>query len=203
MGTELTCDGILDGKELRGKARLETAALQFRAPGVRFNAPFKDIAKIGTRGGMLTVHAPAGAIALSLGSDAEKWADKIRNPPTRLKKLGVKASWRAAVLGTVDAEFVAELAPAVIALSRTASGKAHDAVFLFLETAFDLARVAQARRLIAPDGALWLIRRKGEPTLTEPAVMKAGKAAGLVDVKVVAFSATHSALKFVVPLARR
>ena len=33
--------------------------------------------------------------------------------------------------------------------------------------------------------------------------MSAGKAAGLVDTKVVAFSPTHTALKFVIPLSRR
>lgn len=33
--------------------------------------------------------------------------------------------------------------------------------------------------------------------------MAAGKEAGLVDIKVVRFSETHTALKFVIPLARR
>ena len=33
--------------------------------------------------------------------------------------------------------------------------------------------------------------------------MAAGKAAGLVDVKVVKFSETHTAEKFVIPVARR
>jgi hypothetical protein len=33
--------------------------------------------------------------------------------------------------------------------------------------------------------------------------MEAGHAAGLVDVKVVAFSETHTAEKFVIPVAKR
>ncbi len=33
--------------------------------------------------------------------------------------------------------------------------------------------------------------------------MDAGKAAGLVDVKVVSFSPTHTAEKFVIPIAKR
>jgi hypothetical protein len=33
--------------------------------------------------------------------------------------------------------------------------------------------------------------------------MRAGKAAGLVDVKVVSFSATHTAEKFVIPVRAR
>lgn len=33
--------------------------------------------------------------------------------------------------------------------------------------------------------------------------MKAGKMAGLVDVEIVKFSESHTALKFVIPLAKR
>jgi hypothetical protein len=40
-------------------------------------------------------------------------------------------------------------------------------------------------------------------TITEGDVMAAGKAAGLVDVKVVRFSETHTAEKFVIPVALR
>jgi hypothetical protein len=44
---------------------------------------------------------------------------------------------------------------------------------------------------------------EGRKELTEDHVRAAAKKSGLVDVKVVAFSATHSALKLVIPLARR
>ena len=54
-----------------------------------------------------------------------------------------------------------------------------------------------------PNGALWIIRPKGRPEISERSTMAAGKAAGLVDVKVVGFSATHTAEKFVIPLAAR
>jgi hypothetical protein len=56
---------------------------------------------------------------------------------------------------------------------------------------------------LKPNGALWIVRPKGRPEISERAVMAAGKAAGLVDVKVVSFSATHTAEKFVIPLAKR
>ena len=53
------------------------------------------------------------------------------------------------------------------------------------------------------NGALWIIRPKGVKEITEAETMAAGKAAGLVDVKVVRFSDTHTAEKFVIPLASR
>lgn len=39
--------------------------------------------------------------------------------------------------------------------------------------------------------------------ITENDVLAAGRGASLVDVKVVRFSNTHTALKFVVPVAKR
>lgn len=53
------------------------------------------------------------------------------------------------------------------------------------------------------DGAIWVIRPKGVTAITEADVMKAGKSAGLVDVKVARFSDTHTAEKFVIPLRNR
>jgi hypothetical protein len=50
---------------------------------------------------------------------------------------------------------------------------------------------------------LWIVYPKGKSEIREIDVLAAGKAAGLVDVKVVAFSATHTALKFVRPKAKR
>ena len=48
-----------------------------------------------------------------------------------------------------------------------------------------------------------MIRPKGSSAISESEVMSAGKRAGLVDVKVVSFSKTHTAEKFVIPRADR
>jgi hypothetical protein len=53
------------------------------------------------------------------------------------------------------------------------------------------------------NGAIWVIRPKGRTEISQGAVMAAGKRAGLVDVKVVRFSPTHTAEKYVIPVAAR
>jgi hypothetical protein len=78
-----------------------------------------------------------------------------------------------------------------------------DAIFVGVSHPSDFARISAAKSAIKVDGAVWLIRPKGSADVSERAVMAAGKAAGLVDVKVVAFSTTHSALKFVIPVKDR
>jgi hypothetical protein len=50
---------------------------------------------------------------------------------------------------------------------------------------------------------LWVVYPKGQRMLTEGMVLEAGRASGVKDVKVVGFSATHTALKFVVSVAKR
>jgi hypothetical protein len=74
-------------------------------------------------------------------------------------------------------------------------------VFYAAERRADLKRMAK----LAPDGkgALWVIYPKGSAAIREIEVIEAGRAAGLKDVKVASFSATHTALKFVVPVERR
>jgi hypothetical protein len=48
------------------------------------------------------------------------------------------------------------------------------------------------------------VSRKGKAaTLRDVEVMAAAKSAGLVDNKVVSFSATHTSLRLVIPVARR
>ncbi len=51
--------------------------------------------------------------------------------------------------------------------------------------------------------ALWVVYPKGMKHITENDVLAAGRKCGLKDVKVVAFSVTHTALKFVIPVAKR
>ena len=81
--------------------------------------------------------------------------------------------------------------------------KASDAIFFGATKAGQLTQMEKLKALMKPDGALWVVRPKGRPEISESATMAAGKAAGLVDVKVVGFSQTHTAEKFVIPVKSR
>ncbi|MFW6201157.1 MAG: DUF3052 domain-containing protein, partial [Gemmatimonadota bacterium] len=68
-------------------------------------------------------------------------------------------------------------------------------------------RFAAARGRMVEDGMVWASWPKKssgvESEIGRAEVMKAGKAVGLVDVKVCAVDATWSGLKFVIPVADR
>jgi hypothetical protein len=203
MGAEAACTARFKGKTAAGKARLETEILQFRGGEMKLSIPFKQMSKVAARAGTLSVTFPDGTAAFDLGAAAPKWADKILHPPSRLAKLGAKPEWRTAAIGIEDADFLKELEGAVTALSIGRIPKDCDAIFYGANKEADLARLEKLKASLKPNGALWIVRPKGRPEISEMAVMRAGKTAGLVDVKVVSFSSTHTAEKFVIPVANR
>jgi hypothetical protein len=121
----------------------------------------------------------------------------------RIDKLGVKPDHDVLLLGIEDdAAFVAELKERG-ARVRTAGAAAADLIFATFCHRNDLRRLAALVPRLKADGALWTLRPKGSKELTEAEMMRAGQDAGLVDVKVVSFSAVLTAEKFVIPVARR
>lgn len=203
MGSEAKCMIHYGGKRVAGTARLETDVLQFRAPDLRLSIPFAAVRKTTVRSGRLAVTFGSDTATLELGSASARWADKITNPPSRLDKLGVKPSWRASAINIDDRAFLRELGQVVRTLSIGRVLNGSDAIFVGATRIAELSRLEKLKASLAQDGALWIVRPKGRPEIPEAAVMRAGKAAGLVDVKVVRFSGTHTAEKFVIPLAAR
>ena len=76
-------------------------------------------------------------------------------------------------------------------------------IFFGAGTASDLPRIKKLSASMKNDGAIWIVYPKGQKIITEGDVLSAGRNAGLKDIKVVGFSETHTALKFVLPLAKR
>jgi len=175
-----------------GKALLETAEVVFRGD-FRLKVPFGAIRSMSARGGKLSIEFPAGTAVFHLGDEAAKWEARIRNPPGRLDKLGVKPGSKVRLIGSHDDDFKRELAQR----DAVTTNSAPDLVFFAIRKKDDLAKMAHL------DGQrVWVIYPKGVGAVTESDVRSAGLAAGLVDVKVCAFSPTHTALKFTPRVAK-
>jgi hypothetical protein len=120
-----------------------------------------------------------------------------------VEKLGVKPDSRVSLLGMEDGGFLEELRAAGADLSVGRRRKQSDLIFLGVESIRDLGKIRGLEPSMARDGAVWVVYPKGRKDLRETDVIAAGVAAGLVDNKVVRFSDTHTALRFVIPVARR
>jgi hypothetical protein len=202
MGLDTTCVATFKRQRSEGRALLETDYVLFRGD-FRMKVPFASITSIKVSRGTLTIGTPDGPLALTLGTDAEKWAAKLSSPKSLVEKLGVKRGSRVVTVGIADATFVADLRRAGARVMSRPGATPVDIVFFAVNTPKDLERFVSLQKALALDGALWSIRPKGRPAISEAIVMAAGKAAGLVDVKVARFSGTHTAEKFVRPKSRR
>ena len=121
-----------------------------------------------------------------------------------IDKLGVKPGARVALIEIDDQEFRQALADRTHDITEGDPLPQTDIVFLGIEDGSGLGSLASLRKRLVPNGAIWVVFRKGKAaTVRDIEVMAAGKAAGLVDNKVVSFSAERTSIRLVIPLALR
>lgn len=202
MGLDATCIARVGARSSRGKAHLDSEELIFRGD-FRLAIPFREIRSATARGGELHIDHRGEKITLSLGDAAARWADKITHPKSRLEKLGVKRGMRVSLLGVDDPGFIRELREQGVELSEDRPARDADLIFAAISSREALGRLRSLRGGLKRGGAIWTLREKGSAKVTQSEVLTAGRTAGLVDIKVVRFSPTHTAEKFVLPLKGR
>lgn len=198
MGKEAHVRAVLAGNPDEEGA--DEGRLQYEAPKLIFRGRARRVFDAEALKGL---RAEGGDLVLADGSrfelgerQAQGWAEAILNPKGRLDKIGVKPGMRTAVIGVDDATFTAELRDK----GAVPAGELKDLDLLFYaaDNQAELDRIAGLVPALAERGALWVVSRKGKAaTVKDVEVMAAAKAAGLVDNKVVGFSGTLTASRFV------
>jgi hypothetical protein len=126
-----------------------------------------------------------------------------------LDKLGIRPGMRVAIVGDLDADPEAPIIRAMIGdrTSDVTDGPPEpdtDVVLLLADTTDELAILSELRSRIRQAGAIWVVWRKGKAaTLRDVEVISAARDHGLIDNKVVAFSAERTAFRLVIPVALR
>ena len=130
-----------------------------------------------------------------------------------LDKLGIRPGMRVAIVGALEDDdevlddegpFRARLAERTSDVTVGRPKPDSDIVLLAADTTAELVALAELRSRIRPAGAIWVVSRKGKAaTLRDVEVMAAAREHGLIDNKVVAFSARRTALRLVIPVALR
>ena len=192
------------GKDAQVAARFpdgpDEGRLQYEASKLLFRGAQRRVFEgEGLRG----VRAEGPDLVLADGSrfvlgekQAASWAEAINNPKGRLDKLGVKPGMRVAVLGVADDLFADELAARDAVVVHDFENL--DLFFYAADSVHELSRIDELIPALSEKGALWVVSRKGKAaTVKDVEVMAAAKAFGLVDNKVVGFSETLTALRFV------
>lgn len=200
MGYDVVCKATLGKQSGEGRAQLETDFLQFRSESLRFKVLLKDLSKVEATRDNLKLVFDGQRAKLELGTKAAaKWAEKILSPPGRLDKLGIKP----------ETTLCLEGGPFELAFTRETEGNPStgideaDLIFVAAPSKDVLSNVAAISKRMRRDASFWIIYPKGKTEIRENDVLQAGRAAGLKDVKVMRFSQTETASKFVVPLNAR
>jgi hypothetical protein len=206
MGQERETTLRIAKRRIEGEALLETAEIIFRPVdgSKRLKFAFADIVKsVKAVDGELRFHTEEGPAVLELGPAAEKWAEKILHPKSRAEKLGVKNAMRVSLVGKFDDTFERELGAATNNVAKGKIAADSELIFVAVESSKGLSDVAKIVKSVKGAAGLWIVYPKGKKEITEIDVIGAGRKTGLKDVKVVGFSPTHTALKFVLPLEKR
>jgi len=202
VGNELNCKVKFGEQRSEGKALLETSEILFRGE-FRLKIPLSTIKSAKAVDGELRLQTAEGLAVFHLGAAAQKWCDKILHPKSRIEKLGIKTGMRVSLLGEFEREFLDEVTGLTKSISRGKVASDSECIFFAADSKQDLAALPKIARAIQGAAALWIVYPKGQKHITENDVLAAGRKTGLKDVKVVGFSSTHTALKFVIPLSNR
>jgi len=202
MGRELKTTIVADGTRDTAMVLLESEEIIVRGR-LRQRIPFSSISSARVSGGTLDITHALGHLSVDLGDDAEPWLSRIRSPKSLIDKLGIAPTHRVIVLSLDDEAFLADLRTRCAHVGTRLTSATPSVVITGLRTIADLDRLVDLEGRIARDGAIWTVWAKGRRELREDDIRRAAGAAGLVDVKVVKFSDTQSALKLVIPKDRR
>jgi hypothetical protein len=129
-------------------------------------------------------------------------AERDYSHRTLIEKLGIKSGQRILVLEINDSNFGSEIAAFDPAFAEPRSSERFDVIMFGAEVKKALARLPKLQKHIVSNGAIWVVYPKGRTEIREIDVI-AAKAADLVDNKICRFSDTHTAMRCVIPLAKR
>lgn len=202
MGNQAFCKVRFGERESEGKALLETSEILFRGE-FRLKIPFSTIESAKVGDGELRLQTAEGTAIFQLGATAGKWLEKILRPKSRIEKLGVKPGGKVSLIGKFDAEFLREILALTKSVTRGKAAADSDHIFFTADSKDDFSNLSKITKSLSGAVALWIVYPKGQKHITENDVLAAGRKSGLKDVKVVGFSLTHTALKFVIPLEKR
>ncbi len=206
MGLEADCSVRVGRKASTGKALLEGEVLLFRGDlglaGLKI--PFEEMREVTVKGGTLVVKTADQEVEFDLGAHtAERWLRLIKEPKGLFEKLEVTPQSRVAAVDVTDSMFLTALRERTASVAEGRVPEGVPVVFFGAETRDALRKLTLLRARMVDAGVIWVIRPKGSQAISEADVFGAVRGNGLVDVKVVSFSKTHTAHKCVIPVEQR
>lgn len=194
MGLEAIVVGRHNKRSYEGKLYLDSKSLTFRCKDLKWSVDLGPGVSVKVDDGDLLVRNGRDRMIFEIGTKVERWADKILNPPNRMKKLGIKPDQKCWLSRGFARSFRDEL--------KNHGGK----VTRQLATC-DLAiwRVGDRDALEELNGIvegmavginIWIVWPRGSQEIGQNDVMRKARSLGMGPSKTAAFDEGHSSMRF-------
>lgn len=196
MGRETTTTVKTSTATATAKVLLETSEVICRGE-LKRKFPFAAMKNLKSLDGWLKFKCDGEEVSIHLHESADAWLKRIKNPPSRVAKLRVKAGDSVLLLGSVDEDVNLEL----IAARANVAAKLSDrprVVLYFIESTAALKKLASIEKSLAAGGAVWVLWPKGaDAAVRHGDVVNAGRACGLNQTISIGFSPKFTGLRLV------
>lgn len=194
MGLELRVRARYKRQESDGRLHLDSQELNFRGTEFQWSTRIGQGIKAVATNGRLVVRADREQIEFDVGETAEKWVEKILNPPSRLQKLGVKTEMKCWVSSGFDSGFKDELTSnGSLLVKKIAECQL---AFFLLTKRSDLTKLVSSVSELPLGVNIWIVWPKGTDAVSQKDVMQTARECGMGPSKTAAFDASHSSLRF-------
>lgn len=197
MGLELKkCRALIKGVELIGTLHVDSTSLSFRSEAVKWSIQVGKGTNAKTVDQDLVVSRGSKKATFSVGVKAEKWVQKILDPPTLATKLGIKPGQRFWLSGDFATSFLEELKTQDRKASR-GPGSCQIALILMTDRT-DLKQFDKALKSCVAGTHIWAVWPKGKKVFGQSDVIQKARDHGIGPGKGISFDAIHSAMRFTV-----
>lgn len=194
MGLETKCKAKIEGREYEGKLHVDSKELHFSCREKKWSHPVGASVAAKIAKGSLVIGSGKQAVSFELGEESEKWLTKILNPPSRMKKLGIKAEQKICLQGKFDSEFIGELAASGASLVKSVA--AADLVLAIAETVEDLLGLSKSIEKLDTGKSIWILWPKGVQVIKDSQVIDFCRSFGMGPGKSCSFDDRLTAMRF-------
>lgn len=173
MGLEAKAILMANRKRLAGKLHLDSRSLQFRSRQVKHDILLRDVTSATAKGLELHVSINHSNYVFEVPERPERWVDKILNPPSLAKKLGIKPGQNCWLSPGFSRSFAATIRDAGGKIKR--SGESCDLAFYFIDDRAGLQPLVHTCQRLPDALSIWVVYPKGSADITQSDVMETMK----------------------------
>lgn len=193
MGLEANTIARQGSKRYEGKLHLDSKTLTFKGPEFRLSIELSSVSA-NAKQGLLQIDTGREKVSFEIGEKASHWVEKILNPPTRVKKLGVKPGQKFWLSKGFSKAFSDELESA--GAKRTRQIENCELAFWLVTDREQLPELAGLTDQLPAGVNLWIVWTKGSKKIGQTDVMQQAKSTGFGPSKTAAFDDLHSSMRF-------